>query len=153
MTDSKREQVDEWKNDLLKRNVNEYTANLMVDILGIYKTNSEKNGVGIQKSRFNHSCAANAEDGSNKNSEIVQLRAISKIKAGEEITINYFPAKTSMVNFKTRQEFLMKTFEFRCICKLCKEGEIDEDKYEKFAKLDQEEQILSQRGLFSYLLL
>ena len=153
MTDSKREQINEWKNDLLKRNVAEDTANLMVDILGIYKTNSEKNGVGIQKSRFNHSCAANAEDGSEKNSEIVQLRAVSKIKAGEEITTNYFPAKTSMVNFKTRQEFLMKTFEFRCICNLCKEGEIDEDKYKKYAKLDQEEQILFQNGLFSYFLL
>ena len=40
--------------------------------------------------RLNHSCASNAEANWNKEESAREIRAVRKIKKGEEITINYF---------------------------------------------------------------
>ena len=122
-------------------------ADVMEEVFGIYCSNDFVQGVGIQTSRFNHSCAANAEFQFNAKFEKFEIRAISKIKAGEEITINYNPLEISMKNFKTRQDFLLDGWDFHCKCNLCLE-ELDcnddkkYEKYEKFAQLDQEAKIL-----------
>ena len=119
-------------------------ADVMEEVFGIYCSNDFVQGVGIQTSRFNHSCAANAEFQFNESLGKMEVRAISKVKAGEEITINYIPHKISMKNFKTRQEILLNGWEFNCMCKLCmEEGNSNDEKYEKFAKLQQEAEILS----------
>ena len=58
-------------------------------------------------------------------------------------TINYNPSEISMKNFKTRQELLFDGWEFDCMCNLCKgEGDSHDKTYEKFAKLQQETEIL-----------
>ena len=134
-----------WKESLLESNVTREMADVMVEVFGIYVSNSfRQGGVGIQTSRFNHSCAANAEFWFNERLEKMEVRAISKVKAGEEITINYKPTEISMKNFKTRQEYLLDGWEFNCMCNLCKEeGDSDDKNYEKFAKLQQEAEILS----------
>ena len=133
-----------WKEHLLERNVTREMADVIVEVFGIYVSNSFRQGVGIQTSRFNHSCAANAEFSFNERLEKMEVRAISKVKAGEEITINYKPFEISMKNFKTRQEYLLDGWEFNCMCNLCKEeGDSDDKNYEKFAKLQQEAEILS----------
>ena len=119
-------------------------ADVMKEVFGIYYSNDFVQGVGIQTSRFNHSCAANAEFQFNARLEKFEIRAISKIKATEEITINYNPLEISMKNFKTRQDFLLDGWDFHCKCNLClEELECSDDKkYEKFAQLEQEAKIL-----------
>ena len=76
------------------------------DVLGIYMTNSFPTGVGIKTSRFNHSCSPNAvrqwED------DRSEIRAWSKIKAGDFFDMNHFS------NIFTQYEFLLKiAFFFR----------------------------------------
>ena len=119
-------------------------ADVMEEVFGIYCSNDFVQGVGIQTSRFNHSCAANAEFQFNAKFGKFEIRAISKIKDGEEITINYNPLEISMKNFKTRQDFLLDGWDFHCKCNLClEELECSDDKkYEKFAQLEQEAKIL-----------
>ena len=58
-------------------------------IVGIYKTNAFDKGVGIKSSRFNHNCSANAELIWNDLKELIEIRTVSKINAGEEITVKY----------------------------------------------------------------
>ena len=132
-----------WKDWLLERNVTGKMAEVMVEVFEIYFSNCFFDGVGIQASRFNHSCAANAEFHFKGRSEKFEIRAVSKIKAGEEITINYNPPEISMKRCKTRQELLFNGWEFDCICNLCmSEGDSHDKKYEKFAKLQQEAEVL-----------
>ena len=108
---------------------------LFNDVLCIYKTNAFGVGVGIKSSRFNHSCCSNAEAFQGKNR--IEIRAVSTIKAGAEITIHY-NQKIDMKNFETRQEFLKNIGGFTCHCELCQEEKIDGDEktYETFQKLE-----------------
>ena len=64
-------------------------SNLDAKIVGIYKTNAFDKGVGIKLSRFNHNCSANAEIIWNDLKELSEIRTVSKINAGEEITVKY----------------------------------------------------------------
>ena len=72
------------------------------DIYGIYATNTFEQGVGIQASRFNHSCRSNAEEFWNEKYGATEIRSVSKINAGEEITINYRTSEISMKSYKIR---------------------------------------------------
>ena len=73
-----------------------------IQIYGIYKTNTFFNDVLIKFSRFNHSCSSNAEAFWNDENETREIRAVSKIKVGEEITVNYTWKQLSMKNFQLR---------------------------------------------------
>ena len=67
-----------------------------------------------------------------------QIRAISKIKKGEEICVSYLlDGLDSMNNRKERQDELLKTHDFICSCERCQDEEInqDDETYEKFKKL------------------
>merc|ERR1712241_872663 len=87
----------------------------------IYKSKSFEMGIGIEASRFNHSCVSNAEASWNDQKETREIRVVSKIKAGEEITINYKWKQLSMNNVQFRQTFLLSNWGFICQCKLCEE--------------------------------
>ena len=79
-----------------------FYTNCFPDIYGIYATNTFEQGVGIQASRFNHSCRSNAEEFWNEKYGATEIRSVSKINAGEEITINYRTSEISMKCYKTR---------------------------------------------------
>jgi len=88
----------------------------MLKIVCIYLTNQFEEGVRIKVSRLNHSCQPNArilpENG--------EVRAISDIKPGQEVTISYRPDPMfSMKNKESRQKIL-KPMGFICNCDLCK---------------------------------
>ena len=116
----------------------EFDENLALIVLGIYATNSFPEGVGIKISRFNHSCRPNAEVIWFQEDE-VEVRAVSKIKTGQEITIPY-NKKMVMKNYKTRQEFYSGLGGFKCCCELCQEEAIncDDEIYEVFQRLENE---------------
>jgi len=112
------------------------------DIYGIYLTNTFEQGVGIQSSRFNHSCRSNAEEFWNEKNGAAEFRSVSKISAGEEITINYRTSEISMKNYKTRQSFLFANWGFQCKCDLCEEEIVncEDAKYDKFQELKKKQQ-------------
>ena len=69
-----------------------------------------------------------------------EIRIVSKIEKGEEISINYTPRSLFMKNFQTRQKFLLMRWGFKCTCAICLDESQNNanDDYEKFAKLLQE---------------
>ena len=91
-----------WKKNLLENNATEELADVMVEVIGIYFSNTFLEGVGIKTSRFNHSCNANAEMKFNERLEKFEIIVNSKIKAGDEITINYNPTEISIKKFHAR---------------------------------------------------
>ena len=101
----------------------------VLEIFGIYSTNAFLKGVGIQTSRFNHSCCSNAETIWDEDDQLRNTRAVSKINAGEEITINYHWEGLSMKDLDTRQELLLSKWGFKCCCQVCK----DEEKHQETA--------------------
>ena len=79
-------------------------------------TNAFGNGyIGINVSRINHSCVANAsiviED------DYIVVRSSTKIREGEEIFINYMTAK-GMQDLSARQKFCQE-LGFICTCENC----------------------------------
>ena len=61
-------------------------AEELLKIVCIYRTNAFNNGLSIKTSRFNHSCQPNA-------ARTDEIRAISDIEEGQEITISYIRSK------------------------------------------------------------
>ena len=86
--------------------------------------------------RFNHSCCPNAETYWNDISKLREIRAVSKIKAGEEISITY-EKSTAMHAKKSRQNYFEGNWGFLCKCEICEDDEEDENQeiVEKFEKL------------------
>jgi hypothetical protein len=119
-----------------------YTSNRFVDV----DSDGLGNGVRIKTSRFNHSCKPNAVTIRMVN-DLFQVRAISKIKSGQEINLNYKTDPFSgFKNRKYRQRSLFDGFLFVCSCDLC-EGDVDIDgnAYEKYIQ-DAEKLIIDRKS-------
>ena len=104
----------------------------ILKICNIYLSNSFATsdgvdiGVRIKTSRFNHSCQPNAVTVQMING-LHQLRAISNIKSGQEININYINGPfCGFRNRKYRQNRLFIGWFFHCSCDLC-ENDVDDD--------------------------
>ena len=111
----------------------------ILQIYGVYRTNSFENGVAINFARFNHSCCSNAEAMWNEEENASEIRAVSKIKMGEEITLTYNWKQLAMKDRKTRQDNLWYNWGFKCCCDVCQEEMTTEDKtYKMYEKLQEE---------------
>jgi hypothetical protein len=99
-------------------------AEKILEICGIYSSNSFEDGFCVKMSRFNHSCQPNASSITVNDQQ--QLRAIENIKAGEEINISYLSQFAGFRNTKYRRQELLKKFVFICSCDMC-ENDIDVD--------------------------
>ena len=84
-------------------------------VWGIYKTNAGPKGVCLKVSRFNHSCRPNAEWFWNEDTNTVDVRAVRKIKSGEEITLRYIQQWAR----EERRAELQYHFNFDCNCEAC----------------------------------
>ena len=79
-----------------------------------------QHGVIIKVSQFHHSCQPNTVTESYL--ETFEVRAITKIKAGQEITLSHFGGSDpsySMFPLKARQMILYEQLFFICSCPLC----------------------------------
>jgi len=89
----------------------------------------------IKTSRFKHSCKPNAIS-MIKADDLVQIRAISNIKAGQEIFIEYCGETDPFFKFRNRQQrqkILFERWFFVCSCDFCENGvDIDASPYEKW---------------------
>ena len=103
-------------------------ADKILKIIGIYCGNNFRNGLSIKISRLNHSCKPNAVNSSAVNSEFNEVWAIRNIKAGQEITISYKEGDGlfGLWTTQNRQEILLQTWRFACICEFCQESYDDE---------------------------
>jgi len=134
LTDLDKAKVNDWKHDLEENmKCNKEEGEAILDVIGIYITNCFDNGVGIKMSRFNHSCRSNAEYRWNEKTDSREIRAVSKIHTGDEITVNY-AWDHSMDNFETRQKNLLN-WGFECLCDRCNEEKLDCDA-ELYMKFD-----------------
>jgi len=95
-------------------------------IFKICDTNVFANGIGIKSARFNHSCQSNSVSVIMAEGHF-EIVAVSKIKAGQEITISYVKRFFGMREKKKRQEILQEERHFVCSCALCQEEEDDEN--------------------------
>ena len=84
-------------------------------VWGIYKTNGFGKGVSLKFSRFNHSCRPNAEWFWNEDTNTQDVRAVRRIKEGEEITVRY----TILWSREERLTELKNNFNFDCHCDAC----------------------------------
>ena len=89
----------------------------------------------IKTSRFRHSCKPNAIS-MIKADDLGQIRAISNIKAGQEIFIEYCGENDPFFKFRNRQQrqkILFERWFFVCSCELCEDDvDIDANAYEKW---------------------
>jgi len=119
--------IKDWKLEIGKFEQNPEKAEEILKICCIYATNSFPSGVKIKTSRFNHSCERNATAIIMLNGEH-QIRAIAKIKAGEEINISYNTDPFSVFRSKKfRQMALLVKWFFMCSCELCENNDINTD--------------------------
>ena len=119
--------IKNLKLEIDKFEQNSEKAEQILKICCIFTTNNFADGLQIKSSRFNHSCEPNAAIIIMLNGS--QIRAISNIKAGKEITITYYQDPFSGFRKKEHRQMIleMKWF-FRCSCDLCKNGvDIDAD--------------------------
>merc|ERR1719483_903873 len=93
-----------------------------------WNPNLYESGLRIKTSRFRHSCKPNAKT-IVKADDLGQVRAISNIKAGQEIHVNYNSENDQFIGFrnrKHRQKILFDGWFFFCSCDLC-ENDVDID--------------------------
>jgi hypothetical protein len=108
------------------------------EVLQIYCTNSFHNGVCLKMSRFNHSCRSNAQYFWNVDTHTRDIRAMRKIKQGEEITVNYQEVHCTATK-EERQTLLKKAWNFDCHCKACDATEAEIKNNDSLCKLYNEE--------------
>jgi len=91
----------------------------ILKIYNIYESNCFDDGLSIKTSRFNHSCQPNAAFVVMEFDQD-EIRAISDIKKGEEITISYLDGYDFyMRNRRIRQSILFQNWFFVCSCDVC----------------------------------
>ena len=106
----------------------EEKAEKILNIVGIYYSNCLVDGVEIKRARFNHSCRPNTFQQLGPNGVSKEIRAVSNIEPGQEITINYAVEKLlfNMRSKETRQEILWINCNVtNCFCDFCKEDTND----------------------------
>ena len=117
----------------------------IMKIYNINSTNSFGSGLKIKTSRLNHSCQPNASAVQAEIDGQWELRAISKIKAGEEITINYGTKEFGFRKRKFRQKYLFDRWFFNCSCNMCETTADEDDKNELDELLEEIEKLREKR--------
>jgi len=98
--------------------------------LAMNSTKFTCNAVNIDTNKFglflilamvNHSCVPTAVWGSTECVDTLELRALTDISAGTEITVNYIGDKCLLMDPAERNKLLGQTWGFSCICPACQE--------------------------------
>jgi hypothetical protein len=69
--------------------------------------------------RTNHSCSPNATFSFNPSLLSLELRALTTIDPGQEVTISYFPSTCLLLPRDDRRANIMRSRNFLCLCPLC----------------------------------
>jgi hypothetical protein len=92
--------------------------------LGIYSTNafsgSDRGGIFLEVSRFNHSCLPNARSSWNTDINRMRVYALRDIAYGDEIFVSYLAGRNMYGSSRAeRQTRLMSRHMFTCACTAC----------------------------------
>ncbi|XP_030373563.1 SET and MYND domain-containing protein 5 isoform X2 [Scaptodrosophila lebanonensis] len=82
--------------------------------------NNEGSGLYILQSKINHSCVPNAQSTFPYSNDIVVLKAITPIQAGEEICISYLDECLLERSRHSRHKILRENYIFVCECPKCR---------------------------------
>ena len=124
--DEVQKDLPEWNATLLRDfsvlNLGDLDVKTAVQVYMIFDTNAFHNGVFLKMSRFNHSCVSNAEFFWNEKENVREIRSISNIAEGDEITINYKGTEVLDTNERRKK---LSWLSFHCICPACDLSEKD----------------------------
>eukprot|EP00931_Biecheleriopsis_adriatica_P078655 TRINITY_DN52088_c0_g1_i1.p1 TRINITY_DN52088_c0_g1~~TRINITY_DN52088_c0_g1_i1.p1 ORF type:complete len:394 (-),score=56.17 TRINITY_DN52088_c0_g1_i1:36-1217(-) len=99
---------------------------------------AEETVLCLLASRFNHSCAPNAEYLWVEDRKMEEVRTVRAVAPGEEICVNYFGDAVQLPR-SARQAQLREGFRFDCRCPVCIAADPNSDhRREKLSKLGQE---------------
>jgi hypothetical protein len=129
---------DQWISQWSNETTMDISKDQASKVWNIYCTNSFHNGVCLKMSRFNHSCCSNAQYFWNVDTHTRDIRAMRKIKQGEEITVNYQEVNWAATK-EERQTLLKKAWNFDCHCKACDATEAEIKNNDSLCKLYNEE--------------
>jgi len=93
--------------------------------LGIFSTNayqmdSDRSGIYLKISRFNHSCSPNARYSWNPDIKCLRVYALRDIAYGDEIFVSYLASRSVYGSSRAeRQNKLNKRYMFTCNCTAC----------------------------------
>ena len=108
------------------------SAEDLVTLLVRFRHNTHAGGVFPLAALFNHSCRPNAEttlvkrpqeDGADDELAWVEVRALKKIDAGEQICVSYLEEKQQLLLPGEERRSMLKNFDFTCSCERCKKGD------------------------------
>lgn len=135
-------------NDLITKAVSKLSAEKRAAFLDLHKAQSKAtstappflaigitNGFGLGgdstetgifeiASRFNHSCLPNAQHVWKAGRKVMEVRAMSDIAEGAEITMCYLSLQECFQQHNPRQALLEHRYGFRCDCGACKGPEV-----------------------------
>ena len=110
----------DWQNILRERPIPNISQEDALKAMAIVETNGFHNGVCLKMSRFNHSCQPNAQYFWNEDTDTRDMRALRKIKQGEEITVSYISiGREQLFGRDERCNYIKDTYHFDCRCKAC----------------------------------
>jgi len=117
--------------DISSINVPKETA---IKVWQIWLTNAYDNGIFFLLSRFNHSCQPNTEYFWNTEDDEwkQEVRAIRRIKKGEELTVCY---RSFWPSNKTERQEVMRQYNFDCLCDGCNVSKEKEEKEAHFCNI------------------
>ena len=144
--DEIQQRLSEWHNTFEKTfpslDLGDVDVETAVQVYEIFDTNTFHNGVFLKMSRFTNSCIANAEYFWNDEENVREIRSISNIAKGDEITISY--CQNEVLETEKRREDLYFNWLFKCICPACdlSEENLEEEKKSCQKFREQEENAL-----------
>jgi len=110
----------------------EVSIHIFMKICSIYTTNTFKNGVCLEMSRFNHSCWPNAECFWNEETKTRDIVALEDITGGDEICHNYL----QRCHLATERQYMLLTkWNFCCSCRLCCTP-VDESRRKQYIRVE-----------------
>ncbi len=87
--------------------------------MGTDRNSTERHGIFLQASRFNHSCVPNAHFAWNSWTQRLTVHALENIPRRREIFVNYRTYDFTTMSRNQRQADLTNTYNFNCTCRAC----------------------------------
>ena len=85
-----------------------------------YQTDSDRSGIFLEVSRFNHSCVPNARTSWNPEINRMRVYGLRDIAPGDEIFVSYLASRNVYGSSRAeRQTRLMNRYMFTCACTAC----------------------------------
>ncbi|CAD6991600.1 unnamed protein product [Ceratitis capitata] len=131
LPDGDKAKLDEYIDDIYNK-VGEFAGEFL---------NTEGVGLYLLQSKINHSCVPNAQSTFPYSNDIVVLKAVAAIEAGEEICISYLDECQLERSRHSRQKILKENYIFVCQCPKCQLQVTDPDETSEDEDYDDDDEM------------